>query len=214
MRAVVTPLLAAAALVSACGAVLDIPADVTEAHRDASSVSRDAGGGDAPLQCPVSQEVDVCFKCTDEACCNEYAACTADARCGAYYKECLPSCKAAGKTYDQCVVQCDGTNGAGHATFLPYFACGEVHCLAECSNAKPDACVQCLYASCRDPVDACAQDRQCDTLRACVNVCSPQAGAAYQSCVTACSAKASPQAQNAFNRLTTCSVQFCGQICS
>ena len=213
MRAVVVPFVALAVVLGACGAVLDIPSEVTERRGDASTPTIDTGT-DAPAQCPASAEVDVCFKCTDEACCNEYATCKADPRCGAYYKECLPSCKAAGKTYDQCVVECDGTNGAGHATFLPYFACGEVHCLAECSNGKPDVCTQCLYASCRDPVDACARDRQCDTLRACVNICTPLAGSAYQSCVTACSAKASPQAQDAFNRLTTCSIQFCGQTCS
>ena len=211
MRVVLAPFVALAIILSACGAVLDIPSDVIETRGDAGAGKET---GSVAVRCPASRETDVCLRCTDEACCNEYAACVADPRCGAYYKDCLPSCKAAGRSYDQCVVECDGTNGAGHATFLPYFACGQVHCLAECSNSKPDGCTQCLYASCRDSVDACALDRQCDTLRACVNLCSPLGGAQYQSCATACSARASAQAQDTFNRLSTCSYQFCGQTCS
>ena len=220
MRAVVCLSVVLAVAVSACGAVLDIPSDVSQAPRDGGAndgnllADADNPDTDTDAQCPASQESDVCFKCTDETCCHEYDACKADPRCTSYYKQCLPDCKAAGKTYDQCVVECDGTNGAGHSEFLPYFACGELHCLAQCQNSAPDPCAQCLYASCRDPADACARDRQCDTLRACVGVCNAGPPVSYQSCVSACSQNAGPTAQDEFNRLSTCSVQFCTQTCS
>jgi hypothetical protein len=212
MRALVPALIGLGVVLSACEGVLGIPSDVTELTGDAGS-NRFDGAADTGGICPVSQETDQCFKCTDEKCCTEYDACKADARCGQYYKECIPTCKLAGKTYDECVVQCDGTTGAGHAVFLPYFACGELHCLAECSNDKPDPCAQCLYASCHDTSDACARDRQCDTLRSCVGVCNAAMGPSYQSCVTACNQKASLQAQDELNRFSTCSLQFCAQIC-
>ena len=218
MRAVVCFAVFFGVAVSACGAVLDIPSSVSQAvltDGGAADAAADADpSADVAGQCGASTDTDECYKCTDESCCNEYTACKADPRCGDYYKSCIPDCKKTGKSYDQCVVQCDGTNGAGHSTYLPYLACSELHCLAQCSNNAPDPCSQCLYASCRDQNDACLRDRQCDTLRACVGVCNAGPSVDRQSCVDACSQNAGATAQDKFNGLTTCSLQFCTTICS
>jgi hypothetical protein len=203
------------AAMSACDAVVGIPGQVSLASAQGSL---DSGAPDAPPspdaaeQCPPANDTDPCFQCTDTNCCVEYDACQADPRCGLYYKECLPQCKAAGNTYAACVVQCDSTNGAGHAVFAPYDACGESKCLAQCSRGmQQDPCVSCMYASCGAEISACTGDAECDTLFECVVLCQGQAN--YDQCAASCAQGKSAMAQQLQNQEVSCELQFCQQAC-
>jgi hypothetical protein len=216
MRCSLLLLLAGSTSALGCSAVLGIT-DVQldeglEAGADSAPKVDSAPAPDVAAQgCPASSETDECFKCTDENCCVEYAACAADPRCGDYYKQCLPSCKAAGKPYSTCVVECDKTNGAGLVLFAPYFACGQLHCLARCSNSAPDLCTQCMYGSCRDEAYACDKDRDCMVLNECVVTCLGLPN--YDACAAACTDGKSAAAKQKFSVRNACLLQYCGQTC-
>ncbi len=202
-------LVAVAALTVACESAIGLPDDV-----NVRAAPLDAGAeAEATVECAPSTETNKCFKCTDEACCKEYAACQADGRCAQYYKDCLPKCQSAGKTYFECVIECDAKHGAGHEVFAPYHACSEANCLTECSGSvDKDACKACAYASCREASRACTADRQCQVLEACIGVCDGKPS--YEDCAKQCRAEASEHAADLFNRKMTCMLQYCPNACS
>lgn len=167
---------------------------------------------DAATQCAPSIETDPCFKCTDEFCCNEYALCKGDARCGLFYKECLPQCTASGKSFDRCTLECDSTNGAGHSVFAPYQACNQRNCLGPCANGDPDACTSCLFASCPNQATACAGDSNCRVLDACMAVCRDDRPGEV-ACSKACSDTAGVKVVAKWEARNTCLEESCSSIC-
>ena len=216
MRGSWLPLVALLGL--ACDSLLDIPSNEQLAESSggagasaAGSAGASAGAGGAALDCHPELDTSDCFVCTDTYCCAEYLDCKADARCGSFYKECIPDCKAAGKTYSQCVVECDGKNGAGHAVFAKYNACNTQHCLAPCLNGPPDTCTTCLQSSCADVSLACTADRECDTLFHCLEVCTGQSD--FDSCTAACKANASQVTRGMVNAELTCAITYCSETC-
>jgi hypothetical protein len=218
-------LLLLALLGLACDVVLGIPSnqelDPSTANAGASGSSGgstsvagatgSAGVGGAALDCHPELDTSDCFVCSDTYCCAEYLDCKDDPRCGSFYKECIPGCKAAGKTYSECVVECDGKNGAGHAVFAKYNACNTQHCLAPCLNGPPDNCTTCLQASCADSSLKCTADRECDTLFHCLEVCTGELD--FETCTAACKAKASQVTQGMVNAELTCAITYCAESC-
>jgi hypothetical protein len=192
-----------AACVAACDGILGIPSHET-LNPDASEVVDTA-------QCDPDADTDTCFQCTDQNCCSQYVACHADPRCADYYTMCLPNCTAGGTSYSDCVVQCDGQYGAGHADFAPFNACTLQHCLGPCSNGAPDACTECLYSDCTDQAVACTGDRACDTLFACLTPCIGTANA--DQCTAACTQGVSQATQDKLNAELTCAVTYCSTAC-
>lgn len=208
--------LIAVMVVSGCNTILGVPDDLTRSPdvSDAADASSMVTTADADVDvtmavCPKSTEVDECFRCTDEACCNDYSPCHADPRCAQYFQTCIPECEQSGKPYHECVVACDATNHGGHVRFAPYNACAEVHCLGPCAKTKAaDPCTQCAVAACVDAYSTCFGDADCDTLVACVNGCNGS-----DSCSTACRSGKSQSALTKGDALFACWATYCRSTC-
>lgn len=201
-------------VVTGCNSIIGIE----PVERDTVSIGTDAGhdasvpGQDAAA-CPPSTETNTCWRCTDEKCCVQYEACSADARCGQYYKQCIPLCRQNGKTYPECVLECDAQNKAGHTLFAPYNACVELHCLAECgpTDGGTDPCLTCMYSQCRDAIHACTSDAECDTLQACMTLCQGQPD--YDTCAADCRSGVNGASVQKFDLRNTCSLTYCQDAC-
>ncbi len=206
--------LVVAVVVTGCNALLGVPDDLSQSQdaADAASIeaTADADADAAAATCPASTETDLCFRCTDEACCNEYDACHGEPRCGQYYQSCIPACEQSGKPYHECVVACDATNQGGHVRFAPYNACSDLHCLGPCAKGKAaDPCIQCAVASCVDAFSACYGDADCDTLIACINGCN-----GGDSCTASCRAGKSQTALGKGDTLFACWATYCRSTCA
>jgi hypothetical protein len=213
LRALSLALAALAAFACVDGSIPPRPKDDAGDHSAAEHVSSDSGTAEKTNSCPPSKETNACFKCTDENCCDEYAACHDDPRCGTYYKTCLPQCAAQGKDSSTCVVECASDNGAGHAKFTPYFACTELHCLARCAKDQvADPCVQCMYGSCRDEAYACDADSECDLLHACMTNCLSRPD--YDACTATCTRTVDDGVKRKFDARNTCGLTYCQQACA
>lgn len=209
MRAAVV--IACTGLAMACSGLIGIPGEETRALPDGGG-SDDATNAieSGHESCPASTETDECFRCTDEACCVEYAACHDEPRCGDYFQTCLPQCEASGESYDACVVQCDASQHAGHVRFAPYNACAETHCAGPCGKGKvADACTSCAIASCLDTYTACLADADCDTLTACVEGCKGSSA-----CADGCRANKSQAAGSEADQLFACWAIYCKDACA
>jgi len=206
-------------VVSGCNSLLGITdlsaPDSPDASADTAAPADDAGveAEAEAAACAPSRETNLCFKCTDESCCNEYATCAADPRCAMFYKDCLPQCKADGGSFDTCVVQCDSRNGAGHALFAPYNACTSVKCLTECSDIPPDECTVCSFQTCSGPTGACKADRDCTTLTSCITACAERTPG-LEKCTTDCVQGRRAETVALYDATLACYRQKCKAACN
>ncbi len=205
----------------ACADACGVPDSSTaQAARSAVEACRAYGAGalDCPAcgisgnthpllnqDCPASQEVNACFKCEDEHCCETYAACKSDPECDALVT-CIQACPDA--TYDACKADCEAAHPAGVAGFGARLGCLMVLCVEPCAGVPPTPCAECVNTRCGDEFITCWSNPECYHLFDCTTPCSPD----DQPCFDACFA-AHPAGVQDFNNYALCSTQACSAEC-
>jgi hypothetical protein len=170
-----------------------------------SELGDDGDGG----MCAKSDETDECFVCQDEKCCKPHDTCQKDPRCVAFYTECLPTCtNVDGKSFAECVVECDGKYHAGHVGFAPLQACVIFECTSECGGTPKSRCDVCLRELCGVEHRACLTNADCDTLSHCVTLCNSNL-----TCVETCRSQETTRANEELDVFLRCGEENCATEC-
>jgi hypothetical protein len=172
-------------------------------------IDSELAADDDSSTCAKSDETDECSVCQDEKCCKEDDACQKDARCVAFYTECIPTCtNVDGKPFAECIVECDAAYPAGHVGFAPLQACVAYECTSECGGTPTNGCSACLTDICSGEDRACLANADCNTLRQCITLCNRSL-----TCAEACRSQETPRANAELDAFLRCGEENCATEC-